>query len=188
MKPKAALLETVIASDSEVSANEEEARKGLSIEIPVSQISTAGTSTTNSAETGEDKDDKIRNKTFSFTQAEKGDLYQWLVSNEIEDISHKVFHKITEEHLKFLTDKSQEFSRGDAVCEPVQLYNFFKSNRRIYTDYLNLIKASGSAAVDNKDYTKFQREIIKIYQNHSAKTGVAPVTRKRATSSKVSIS
>ena len=75
------------------------------------------------------------------------ELYNWLVMEEMVNVCNKVSPNISEDHLLKLTDKALEYVRCGVTCQPVELYNFFKSNR-IYTDYLNLIKKSGSEAVD----------------------------------------
>ena len=144
-----------------------------------------GENTNSASEAGGDKDDNdndndnVRNKQFNFLDDEKLDLFKWLVSEDMVTVHNKVFKKIFGKSFTKLTDKALQYVRCDVTCHPVQLYNFFKSNRRIYTNYLALIKKYGIEAVDITTYSELSQYVIKIYSNHAAKTGATPVSRPR---------
>ena len=131
---------------------------------------------------------KERNKQFPFSDEEKLHLYNWLVENEMVNVSHKVFPKISDEHLRKLTLKGCEYRRCSKTCQAVQLYNMFKSNRKIFTDHLAVSKKSGAEAPDLTSYSELNQSIIQIYTKYHEKSGTPLVTRTRNLTSKVSIS
>ena len=107
--------------------------------------------------------------TFHFLEDEQNELFNWLVSEDMVNVSNKLFPNISEDHLLKLKNKALKYTKGAVTCEAVQLYNFFKSNRRIYTDYTSLVKKYGSAAVDLTKYNDWSRNIIDIYSNYDEK-------------------
>ena len=167
-KPKAApktkkkdikIVEKTVNSDDETASEGDVLKeKEIVIEPPPQENTGETSSTTPSEEAGVDKQ---RNKQFPFLIEEKLELYNWLVTEEMVIVSNKVFGNIPEDHLLKLTDKALEYARCGVTCQPVQLYNFFKSNRKIYTDYLALIKKSGSEAVDINEYSDLNKTIIR---------------------------
>ena len=84
---------------------------------------------------------------YNWLVMEEMELYNWLVMEEMVNVCNKVSPNISEDHLLKLTDKALQCVRCGVTWQPVQLSNFLKSNR-IYTDYLKLIKKSGSEALD----------------------------------------
>ena len=105
-------------------------------------------------------------------------------------MTNKEFHKNSEEDQTLLNNKAAEFTNGNLTCTGKQLYNMFKTNRKAYTDHVNLLSKSGSEAAPKpkKPPTPLQLKIIDIYTKHAAASGIVPVTRPRETlKSKVSI-
>ena len=128
---------------------------------------------------------------FGFTDDEKEKLFDWLQLVELQQVTHKEYHIISDESRDLLQKKAAEFKHGKTVCKGVQLYNMFKTNRKCYTTYNRILRNSGEEAAHalSVNHSILQKHIIEVYTRHATSTGCAPVTRPRNTSkSKVSIS
>ena len=184
-KTDSEIVEKTVNLDEETASEAECLKDKETVTEPSPQVITAETSSNTLSEAGGDKQ---RNKHFPFSDEEQIELFNWLVTEELVLVSNKLFHKISEDHLVKLTNKALKYTKGAVTCEAVQLYNFIKSNRRIYTGYVTMIEKFGSAAVDLNKYNDWGKFIIDIYSSYAEKTGARFVSRPRHTRSKVSIS
>ena len=184
-KTDSEIVEKTLNLDEETSSEAECLKDEETVTESSARVITTETSSNTLSEAGGDKQ---RNKHFPFSVEEQKELFNWLVTEELVLVSNKLFHKISEDHLVKLTNKALEYTKGAVTCEAVQLYNFIKSNRRIYTGYVSMIEKYGSAAVDLNKYNEWGRFIIDIYSSYAEKTGARVVSRPRHTRSKVSIS
>ena len=80
-------------------------------------------------------------------------------------VTNKEFHKNSEEWQNLLNEKAAEYVNGDMTCNGKQLYNMFKTQRRCYTNYNNLLNKSGSEAapVLENNHTVHYRNISSPY-------------------------
>ena len=126
---------------------------------------------------GEGGKPPARAKQWHFDDGDKPGLYDWLVEVELIPCTNKLLSKNTDTTIKLLTDKAAEYTHGDNPCSATQLYSFFKSNRKLYTDWNTLISKSGSEADVKllKPHTPLQKKIIQIYTTHAKNTGSVPV-------------
>jgi len=84
---------------------------------------------------------KAKNPAYPFTFDEMNSLLEWYIQHPMYFDKENDDWKNTELKSSTMYNKSLEFPN----CRPVQLYNFFSSSRKIYTDWKN--KKSGQQAV-----------------------------------------